>query len=210
MAAETGESTPIYHRGSLTCPPSRMTSFDFETLRTQIREAARTAFAALRAQHPNERFYAMALYTDDGAMTVCPSANSEEALQRILLDNDCTEPADIAYSRWGTAEWAYEHQHAGDFTAVSDRLRAHVLKQKSGGRAFAAFRSQLHDAMVNALADLDQEGFFGTGTDRQALTLFCSISDSDDAEAFEDDSAKRLNSPAVFARFKARWDAPSA
>jgi len=187
-----------------------MTSFDFETLRVQIREAARTAFGTLRAAHPNERFYAMALYTDDGAMTVCPSANSEEALQRILVDNDCTDPRDIAYTRWGTAEWAYEDQHAEGFNAVCDRLRAHVLASGDDKRALAAFGSRLNDTMVQALAELDQEGFFGTGADRQALTLFCSISDSDDAEAFEDDSANRLNPPAVFALFKARWDASSA
>jgi hypothetical protein len=58
-----------------------MTSFDFEMLRVQIRDAARHTFGTLRAAHPNERFYAMALYTDDGAMTrlfnaSCWTANS--------------------------------------------------------------------------------------------------------------------------------------
>ncbi|QSI32591.1 DUF4303 domain-containing protein [Variovorax sp. RKNM96] len=185
-----------------------MNSFDFDTLRIQIREAARSAFGALRAQHPGERFYAMALYTDDGAMTVCPSANSEEAFQRMLLDGDFSDPADVAYARWGTAEWAYEALHAEQFDAPCERLRTHV-STLGGGRAFGAFCSRLHDAMTQALAELDQEGFFGTGADRQALTLFCSISDSDEAEALEDRSAKQLNPPAVFAAFKKRWDASS-
>ena len=186
-----------------------MNSFDFDTLRVQIREAARSAFGALRAQHPGEQFYAMALYTDDGAMTVCPSANSEEAFQRILLDGEFTDPADVASARWGTAEWAYEAVHAERFDAPCNRLSTHLLTLDDD-RAFGAFRSRLHDTMVQALADLDQEGFFGAGADRQAPTLFCSISDSDEAEALEDRSAEQLNPPAVFAAFKKRWDASSA
>ena len=212
-----------------------MNSFDFDTLRVQIREAARLAFGALRAQHPDETFYAMALYTDDGAMTVCTSANSEEAFQRILLGDDFSDPASVAATRWFTAEWAYESVHSEHFDVPCERLRKHVLTldddaPAADAKSFAAparrllahvlklgkndsfgvFRSKLHDTMVQALAELDQEGFFGTGSQRQALTLFCSISDSDEAEAFEDRSAKQLNPPAVFAAFEKRWDVSSA
>jgi hypothetical protein len=58
--------------------------------------------------------------------------------------------------------------------------------------------------MIQVLGDLDAEGFFGTGEDRGATTLFCSVSDSDFAEWLEEESACRLNPVPVYERFSAR------
>jgi hypothetical protein len=55
--------------------------------------------------------------------------------------------------------------------------------------------------MIRALADLDKEGFFGTGEARERVTLFCTISDSDDAPGLENESARRLNPAAVYEAF---------
>lgn len=56
---------------------------EFSDFQRDIADAARATFKALRALHPDEHFYAFALYTDSGAMTVVPAANSVEGLRRM-------------------------------------------------------------------------------------------------------------------------------
>ncbi|MBS2030195.1 MAG: DUF4303 domain-containing protein [Deltaproteobacteria bacterium] len=46
---------------------------DFELLQTEIVATCRQAFRDIRVAHPNEEICAFALYSDDGAMTVCPA-----------------------------------------------------------------------------------------------------------------------------------------
>jgi hypothetical protein len=178
-----------------------MPNVNFATLQQEIASAARQAFTEIRNDHPSERFYAFALYTDDSAMTVEPAANSEEALESTAEDYD--ESPDTGWLRWGTAEWAYESEGGDHFNDVYDALNVENRYDKKDPKAFGAFKQNLFETMILALKSLDDEGFFGTGKDREAVTLFCSVSDSDDAEDLEDQSAKRLNSKAVYRRFKA-------
>src|SRR6185436_1685591 len=69
--------------------------------RTTVRDATRFWFTEIREKHPNEKFYAFALYTDDDAITVCDAANTEEALRRQLTWSGARYP-DISesYHRW--------------------------------------------------------------------------------------------------------------
>ena len=192
-------------------------SVDFTALRTAIRDAAERAFAGVRQSHPEERFYAFALYTDDGAMTVEPAANSEESFDRKAGGE--ADPAMRSYYRWATGEWAYEAAGGGHFDAVYDLLNA---PDRDGGdgeagpagdggpeefeedEAFAAFKGHLIEAMTGALGDLDAVGFFGSGDERRKMALFVSISDSDEATQVENESARRLNPDPVYQQFLAR------
>lgn len=47
-----------------------------------IKESAKRCFSELRSANPEEKFCAFALYSDEGAMTVCPSANTDEYLKK--------------------------------------------------------------------------------------------------------------------------------
>lgn len=58
--------------------------------------------------------------------------------------------------------------------------------------------------MIFALGELDAAGFFGSGSEREQVTLFVSISDSDESEAIEDASAQRLKPASVHERFARR------
>lgn len=62
----------------------------------------------------------------------------------------------------------------------------------------------MFEAAIGALEDLDAEGIFGRGVARNDLTVFVTITDSNDASRLERASAKRLNPPAVFERFTKR------
>src|SRR5690606_1777673 len=94
-----------------------------DDLQASIRDAARHVFTRLRGQHPDETFYAFALYTDDGAMTVVPAANSEEGLA-AALEKAQADPEERSYYRWATAEWAYEaYDPDGHFGEICTRVR---------------------------------------------------------------------------------------
>lgn len=177
-----------------------MIQVDFSTLRSEIKDAARRAFEAVIRNHPNERFYAFALYSDDGAMTAAPAANSEEGLVRKAQEYGCSPIP--GWLRWSTAEWDYEHEGSEHFAAVHEILN---VGYDCSDAEFEAFKTKLYETMVQALGELDAEGFFGTKETREAVTIFCSISDSDDAERLEDASAQQLNPSTAYEKFKNRY-----
>lgn len=179
-------------------------------MRREIAAAARRAFQTVVNNHPNERFYAFALYSDDAAMTVVSAANSEEALKRKARNEAENSPTqDLSgWARWATGEWAYEAEGGEHFDRVHDLLNAADLlgaEDDCDDREFPAFKADLYNTMIEALGDLDAEGFFGIGEQREAVTVFCSISDSDDAEELENRSAQKLNSASVYEKFKNRY-----
>lgn len=190
-----------------------MTKIDFSLLRSEIAAAARCAFATVLKNHPDEQFYAFALYSDDAAMSVVPAANSEEALRRKAQNEKQDEgsPAPDAppvessgeWARWFTGEWAYEAEGGEHFDRVDDLLNA---ADNCADADFPAFRINLYETMIEALGELDAQGFFGTGEQREAVTLFCSISDSDDAEQLENRSAEKLNPAIVYEKFSDRYN----
>lgn len=177
-----------------------MPKVDFAALRRKMTEAARWAFTEVQENHPKERFYAFALPSDDGAMTVEPAANSEEALERAADGDEDT----LAWMRWSTSEWTYETEGGDHFNDVYDAINADDRYDEDDEGAFGAFKEKLFETMILALEDLDAKGFFGKGKARSAVTLFCSVTDSEDAEKLEDESARRLNPAAVYRRFAAR------
>ncbi|CAB3748325.1 hypothetical protein B7G54_01330 [Burkholderia puraquae] len=177
---------------------------DFSDFQRDIADAARATFRALRALHPDEHFYAFALYTDSGAMTVVPAANSVEGLRRIREQQ--AVPDDDPWYVWGFSEWAYAAAEASPFNAICGKLADDLLSPQFVRSRFSEFSRQLHTEMIGALRLLDREGLFGTGDERAAITLFVSISDDDAAEALENESAKVLNPPAVADAFLRRYD----
>jgi hypothetical protein len=181
---------------------------DFTALRADIARAAERAFTELKARHRGEHFYAFALYTDDGAQTVVPAANSEEGFARKLALSGADE-TEYPHYRWSTGEWLYDAVGDEHFRGISDRLNAPGAapseEEDPSGEAFGAFKQGLLDAMTGALSDLEARGFFGKGAVREQVTLFASISDSDDAEEAENASARRLNPAPVLAAFLERY-----
>ncbi|KML47440.1 hypothetical protein VL15_32185 [Burkholderia cepacia] len=179
---------------------------DFSDFQREIADAARATFKALRALHPDEQFYAFALYTDSGAMTVVPAANSVEGLSRIRAQQAIADDDRDPWYTWGFSEWAYAAAEASPFNAICGKLADAVLSPRFARSRFAEFSRQLHADMIEALRLLDRDGLFGTGEARAAITLFVSISDDDAAEALENESAKALNPPAVVETFLRRYD----
>lgn len=181
---------------------------DWESLTQAVVEAVRTAFGSLIAEKADEHFYAFALYTDEYAETVMPSANSVERYEANLRDAGEIDQLQIACYKWGTAEWAYEAWGSSAFTQIYRDLAGHRRTMPDTDEAWADYRQSVHECMISALERLHTEGFFAER--RDDVTLFISSSDDDDAFEMENESAKRLNSEQVYTPFRVRYGADDA
>jgi hypothetical protein len=172
-------------------------------LEKRVYEAAKSAFTSLLNSHPGEQFYACALYTDNSAMTICPSANSMRGLETKVNqeeEEDRSEEA-IQYYKWASSEWAYEAWGSERFKDVCKSLR-----ESSERNNIEKFQSQVLHTMTNALLMLKNEGFFLSFGIRQAPILFVTITDDDRAEDVENQSAKILNGEKEFNEFINRYN----
>jgi hypothetical protein len=174
---------------------------DWNTLELEIYKAARNAFDDLRGAHPDEEFYAYALYTDGDAWTVCPAANSLRGFEKAISQQPDPSAATLAYYKWATSEWAYEGWKSSYFREISAQLRAWENRAD-----LATFKRNVAASMIGALKKLDADGFFGAGVEREKLALFISVTDDDSAESVENESAKLLNPKSVYERFAPRYE----
>ena len=162
-------------------------AFDFHLFAQQLTRAARAAFTELLARHPTEQFYSFALYSDEGAMTVCPAANT--------LTHLATRPPDhLPYAKFEPAEWKYEMMGAdAQFDELSNQLSTQTLHgDVAETEEFEQFRQQLFATCVDVLAGLRQQRFFDEAAGRPVF-LFFSVSDSDPSAAELAQRVRRLN-----------------
>lgn len=171
-----------------------------DDLATAILTAARTAFAEVRAAAPPGGWCGYALYSDDGAMTVCLAANAREHLAAAAASAGETAADAVVVSavdtEWSTAEWSHEgiaHEH---FDGVHELLDARLDAARDDD-AFGAFRDALFEACVRVLETLVAEGAFGPPDDHVVVFTVS------DGWSEERDRAwvSRLNPPAVAARY---------
>ncbi|TVX93310.1 DUF4303 domain-containing protein [Paenibacillus agilis] len=122
-----------------------------------IRDAAQNCFSELRKSNPADEFCAFGLYSDEGAMTVCPSANTTEYLKK-KCEEDPDEPL---YYKWSSAEWKYEFSGQEWFNDVQQVIE-HFHKSPHNDEQFIHFQEYLYESCVLALEQLRLDGFFQT------------------------------------------------
>jgi hypothetical protein len=178
-------------------------ALNFDWLRADVKAAATVAIEELRAAHPGEQFYTFALCTDDGVAGISPAANTEEHLAKRTAEYNYRKSAEINYLRWSTGEWAYEGFGWNHFKPSYDAMMAVRHPPEGDDDPFPVYRRRVLQLMIDVLADLDADGVFGRGADRERVTLLCSVSDTDNPLALLDRSARALNPPPVVARYDA-------
>ena len=177
---------------------------DLIDLEKRVYEAAKSAFSDLSSAHPGEEFYACALYTDSSAMTICPSANSVQGLEKKLSQEDEEDRSEESaqYYKWASSEWAYEAWGSERFKEICKLLRE--APERSD---MEIFQSQIYHVMTNALLRLKDEGFFQSFGAPHSPVLFVTVADDDRAEEVENQSARILNGEKEFDEFINRYDA---
>ena len=161
---------------------------DFQTLEKDIYEATKTAFCELVERSHPETICAFALYSDEGAMTVCPAANTVAHLAKEQKANpDFT--ADYTFS---PAEWTYESVGADElFKAICEQLSARLTELPADESAFDHFRNELFATCFRVLKMLKAENFFESTVGGPVMLLF-SVSDAD-INAHEVEWVRELN-----------------
>ena len=176
---------------------------DWEKLTADVVAATTAAFGSLISEKSDEHFYAFALYTDEDAETISPSANSTERYEVKLRDKGASNEKMVAWYKWGTAEWAYEAWNAKLFTEIYRDLEKHRKTLPESEVDLASYKNSVHECMISALKRMDENGFFAKG--REDITLFISSSDDDEAFDMENKSAKQLNTEQIYLPFLKRY-----
>jgi hypothetical protein len=177
-------------------------AFDFQHFRQQLTLATRDAFLELLAAPRAESLYSFALYSAEGALTVCPAANT-------LAHLATQPPANLPYAKFEPAGWACEMRGtAAQFGELSRQLRTYVLAEALPLPALQPFRQRLYATCVAVLDELRQQRFFDQAAGREVFLLF-SVSDSDTPAAELALLIQRLNHNAYRAEYLAwlaRWE----
>jgi hypothetical protein len=167
---------------------------DFEALAQKIESATRAAFKEMFQQHGGEDIYAFALYSDEGAMTVCPSTNTVAFLNGLSAE----AKEELPYYKFEPAEWAYEMQGADDaFNQISKALYTELTKNSYQNEyeeeaVFDTFRQGLYDCCIAVLEKLKAEDFFNSLAGKEIFLLF-TASEYEFPKSELADIVKRLN-----------------
>jgi hypothetical protein len=173
----------------------------FEQARRAIVEAARLTFDDYRHAHPHESFYAFAMYADNRGRGLSPASHTEESYASQLAVNSVYAEDELGLLRYCPDEWSTDYTGSvrRDEWLQVTRLLDPVLDdrtlswEQSSGRVF--------ETMIQALGELDDEGGFGRGAQREAITLMIWISDSGLARDWWARSVRSLNPRTVYERF---------
>jgi len=151
-------------------------TIDFPALQQLIAAEAKTEILKLRAEHPDEHFYAYSLMTDSDVCTIFLATNTEEALKSYKEENGYDE--DDESVRWFANEWVYGSED--DSFPKTQELIGAWLEREEDEDEFVERKEQALQAFAGALADLDKEKLFGKGKERNKVILMVQDTDPDE------------------------------
>jgi WD40 repeat protein len=181
-------------------------------LRQAITQAARATFTKLRDTHPKETFYAFALYTSNESNYITASANTEEGLLERAKRREKREKkglkrhADLL--RWNPPDWVYHC--AGDDQFEEAQKMLDVLSDSCDldeDEFEKEFDTRLA-VFIDGLKELDAEGFFGRGKERQKVTLLVAMGDQETKLLLK--CAQQLNPTSVYQAFATAFPTETA
>ncbi len=180
---------------------------DTKTFRQNLNELIQRAFTSVLVKTSGEELYCFAIYcgcNSEGAW-LRPLANTQERHERAQKERDesGTDYSEEAYYRWAPHEWfddwAVDHGFE-EFLSLGQPSIC-VCGDSDGVDNAAGW---LFATIVLVLQELDREGFFGIGKEREQITLFCSEWHGCQ-RWLEEESVRRLNSATVYRRFFDEW-----
>lgn len=128
-----------------------MNKFSFDKLKNEIITASLAAIDEMKTLYPDEKMIAFALYSDEGAMTVCNAINTLQHLQECKEE----DPEYLTDYKFARAEWKYEAEFASDaFAEISDKVRNEVSKEEND---FSSFKNQLLQTCFEALQEIKSD-----------------------------------------------------
>lgn len=173
-------------------------SAPYDVVRLAIREAARSAWNDLRTLHPGESFYYFGLATTAQSHRPAPTAASYDGLAGTVAGyrRQGVEllPDELRWSELESPFALFGDVHFGEVGRLFDSFGPPFERS-------AAVNGRLREAMIAALAELDAEGVFGVGAQRDAVVVNVTVPGGCDT-ALELATARRLNPPAALDRYE--------
>ena len=139
---------------------------NFTELKAKIKYATEQAFVEMYEKHKEEKIYAFALYSDEGAMTVCPSTNTLDYLETKKDDED------FKYYKFEPAEWKYEMVGADKLFDEISKLCLDEADKLEENDEFDLYRSQLYSTCIEVLEELKLANFFKQATGEDVFLIF--------------------------------------
>ena len=179
-----------------------------EQLRNAITDGARKAFSYIMEQCKNENIYGIVLCTDSSFMSLAVFANTEESLQRTIEKYAKDDPGvrNNPAFRWFCTEWQYDASEPpssfGQACTIMEDIFSEVEFDDDCDPVdedhYQETQQKIIQALCDGICDLDKEGFFGTEPERNKITVYVSVSDSDITEEVEDFSVKAINPTDIY------------
>ena len=144
---------------------------NFEILKQKLENATKKAFIEMYEKYGTDNIYAFALYSDEDAMTICPSTNTLKYLENA-------DPNDL-YFKFAPAEWKYEMQGASsEFNEICRDLRDELDKINDDEEWFYRNQKQVFNTCIDVLEKLKNENFFRDIIGKEIFLTF-TVSDYD-------------------------------
>ena len=202
-----------------------MPELDSSLLLSTLRAELRAAWTAIHAAHAQDGLYGFGVYTTDSASTLTVTAFSEAGLDAAVADllaskrGQGRDPALQRQSqRWSPADSPL-HEEGADLLPESNQLVQELEAEADedddfegddfdedadfadvdDGEDLDAAAAEVFEIVVQALQEMDEEGLFGAGAERERLVLCVLKGDQSNLERH--DFAKMLNPAAVAKRF---------
>lgn len=178
----------------------------FSEWRAIFRNEARDAYRDMPRRHPGDQITGFAILTDDDFLSFVPRADTAVLARQRLSENPAEGWGEKLFRdwelRWSTAEWSDIYDEEFPCTREAEPKPEEVFDVMMAfreqwfaqpGNTDHKFRQQMLRTMFDVLRDLDQEGLFGRGEERDQITLFLEISDSNLDPLVKLWSAAKLN-----------------
>jgi len=160
-----------------------------DKIRNTVREAARKAFSELRRTYPSDDFYYFVLWTTDVVHPPAPCACSKQGLEKTIAqysqDNDEVSAEEL---RWSEADSPYD----GFGLEYFDEVKKLFNQLDDPYDRSIEENDRIFEAIIQAMADLDREGFFGIGVERDKIVINVTMP-GDESEEDVIERAKMLN-----------------
>lgn len=153
----------------------------------------------VQAKHPGEKLYAFGIHTDECAASVAPLALGEQGLKKVA--GEYTKkghlPSGTAENelRWSADDSPHQKYLDSLYYDFPDRKSPYDLSQAASNREV----SYRLNAACAALKELDKQGLFGKGDQREQITLLIDGGDVDGSWLLK--WARKLNPRSVYDRY---------
>jgi hypothetical protein len=180
-----------------------------DAIRTALRAAAEEFLRGVEKEHPGETLYGFLFEIEPSQSTAHGAVGTEEGLTRYAEKwvkgksaDERTNTVEKARDcfRWGSTEDAWYQQPDEVFGSVNE-----LLQRALEEGLYERYSDGLEKVCVEVLKELDAEGRFGTGAERERVVLgLCYIGGDNSAEEFLR-WARQVNPQKVYRRLRREY-----